>query len=97
MQPHRFILQAFDPQYGHPAFETMFLVERLEELQALLGAAADEDSELEMHYTLDPGDLDAINHRFGLAFDPAGASLVSPNGPVSASRLIWCIRASSSC
>jgi hypothetical protein len=46
MQPHRFILQAFDPQYGHPAFETMFLVERLEELQALLGAAADEDPEL---------------------------------------------------
>jgi hypothetical protein len=72
MQPHRFILQAFDPQYGHPAFETMFLVERLEELQALLGAAADEDPELEMLYTLDSGDLDAINHRFGLAFDPGG-------------------------
>jgi hypothetical protein len=70
MRPHRFILQAYDPEYGHPAFETMFVVERLEELQALLGAAADEDPELEMHYTLDPGDLDAINHRFGLAFDP---------------------------
>lgn len=72
MQPHRFILQAFDPDYGHPAFETMFVVERMEELQALLGAAADEDRELEMHYTLDPGDLDAINRRFGLAFDPGG-------------------------
>jgi hypothetical protein len=72
MQPHRFILQAVDPDYGHPAFETMFLVERLEELQALLGAAADADSNLEMHYTLDPADLDAINHRFGSAFDPGG-------------------------
>src|SRR5512139_617419 len=72
MQPHRFILQAFDPDYGHPAFETMFAVERLEELQALLGAAAGEDPELEMVYTLDPGDVDAINHRFGLAFDPSG-------------------------
>lgn len=70
MQPHRFILQAFDPEYGHPAFETMFVVERLAELQALLGAAADDDPALEMVYTLDPGDIDAINHRFGLAFDP---------------------------
>lgn len=72
MQPHRFILQAFDPEYGHPAFETMFLVERLEELRALLGTAADEDPALEMHYTLDRGDLDAINRHFGLAFDPGG-------------------------
>jgi hypothetical protein len=70
MQPHRFILQAFDPDFGHPAFETMFVVERLAELQALLGAAADDDPALEMVYTLDPADLDAINHRFGLAVDP---------------------------
>jgi hypothetical protein len=70
MQLHRFILQAVDPDYGHPAFETMFLVERLEELQVLVGAAADDDPALEMVYTLDLGDLDAINHRFGLAFDP---------------------------
>ena len=62
MQPHRFILQAIDADYGHPAFERMFVVERLEELQALLGAAAAEDHHLEMVYTLDPGDLDAINH-----------------------------------
>src|SRR5688500_2428190 len=72
MQPHRFILQAVDPEYGHPAFETMFVVERLAELQALLGAAADDDPALGMVYTLDPGDLDAINRHFGLAFDPDG-------------------------
>src|SRR5215216_567814 len=70
MQPHRFILQAVDPEYGHPAFETMFVVERLAELQTLLGAVADDDPVLEMVYTLDADDLDAINHRFGLAFDP---------------------------
>jgi hypothetical protein len=26
MQSRRFILQALDPEYGHPAFETMFVV-----------------------------------------------------------------------
>jgi hypothetical protein len=31
MQPLRFILQAFDPEYGHPAFETMLVVEQPEE------------------------------------------------------------------
>ena len=72
MQPHRFILQALDPEYGHPAFETMFAVERLQELQALLGAAAKEDPELEMAYTLDPSDIDVINHHFALGFDPQG-------------------------
>ena len=70
MQPHRFILQAFDPEYGHPAFETMFLVERLEDLREVLGAASADDPELEMYHTLDPGDVEALNHRFGLAFDP---------------------------
>ena len=72
MQSRRFILQAFDPEYGHPAFETMFIVERPEELRTLLGAAADEDPDLEMFYTLDPADVAAINRHFGLRFDPEG-------------------------
>lgn len=72
MQPRRFVLQAFDPEYGHPAFETMFVVECPEELRALLGAAADEDPDLEMFYTLDPVDVAAINRHFDLAFEPAG-------------------------
>ena len=72
MQPRRFILQAFDPEYGHPAFETMFIVERPEELRTLLGEAADGDPELEMFYTLDPADVASINRRFGLSFDPEG-------------------------
>lgn len=72
MQSHRFILQAFDPEYGHPAFETMFTVERLDDLRAVIGEAAADDPELEMYYTLDPGDVEALNRRFGLAFDPGG-------------------------
>ncbi len=72
MQPRRFILQAFDPEYGHPAFETMLIVEQPEELRALLGAAADKDPDLEMFYTLDPADVAAINRHFGLSFDPDG-------------------------
>jgi hypothetical protein len=72
MQPRRFILQALDPEYGHPAFETMFIVERPQELRTLLGAAADEDPDLEMFYTLDPADVVAINRHFGLSFDPEG-------------------------
>ncbi len=72
MQPCRFILQAFDPEYGHSAFEMIFVVERLEDLRDVLGPAAADDPELEMYYTLDPGDVEAINRRFDLAFDPAG-------------------------
>jgi hypothetical protein len=72
MQSRRCILQAFDPEYGHPAFETMFIVERPQELRTLLGAAADEDPDLEMFYTLDPADVVAINRHFGLSFDPEG-------------------------
>jgi hypothetical protein len=72
MQPRRFILQAFDPEYGHPAFETMFIVERPEELRTLLGETADEDPDLAMVYPLDPADVAAINRHFGLSFDPEG-------------------------
>lgn len=72
MQPCRFILQGLDPEYGHPAFETMFVVQREEDLRALIGAAAADDPELRMYYTLDPPDVDAINRRFGLTFDPGG-------------------------
>jgi hypothetical protein len=72
MQPRRFILQALDPEYGHPAFETMLVVERPEELRTLLGAAADDDPRLEMSYTLDSADIAAINRHFGLRFDPQG-------------------------
>ena len=72
MQLERFILQALDPDYGHSAFETMFAVEHPEELRALLGAAAEDDPNLEMLYTLDPTDVAAINRHFDLAFDPEG-------------------------
>jgi hypothetical protein len=47
----RFILSAIDPDLGHPAFESMFVVERLEELRTFLGKAADNDPGLELFYT----------------------------------------------
>ncbi len=68
-RPKRFILQAYHPEYACPAFETMFTIERLEDLQALLGPDAQDDPEIEMHYWLEPADLAAIAHRFGIAFD----------------------------
>ena len=52
IEPRRFILQTVDPDLGHPAFEAMFVVERPEELRAILGEAAAEDSRFS--YTLAP-------------------------------------------
>lgn len=71
-KPRRFILQAIHPEYGCPAFEAMFVVEKLEELRGLLGAAAEADSDLEYFYTLEPDDVTAINRRFDVGFDPLG-------------------------
>ena len=71
-QPRRFILQAIDPDLGHPAFETMFVAERPEELRTLLGAAAEGDPDLEHFYTLEPAEVIAITRRFDVGFDPQG-------------------------
>jgi hypothetical protein len=68
-RPNRFILQAYHPEYACPAFETMFTVERLEDLQTLLGPDARDDPEIEMGYWLEPADLATIAQRFGVAFD----------------------------
>lgn len=68
-RPKRFILQAYHPEYACPAFETMFAVERLEDLRELLGSDAQDDPEIERGYWLEPADLAAIAQRFGVAFD----------------------------
>jgi hypothetical protein len=68
-RPKRFILQAYHPEYACPAFETMFAVERLDDLRALLGPDAERDPEIQMLYWLEPADLAAISQRFGVAFD----------------------------
>lgn len=70
----QFILQAIHPEYGCPAFEAMFEVDRLEELRELLGSAAEDDPDLEYFYTLEPDDVTAINQRFGVGFDPQGGT-----------------------
>ncbi|WP_296387353.1 hypothetical protein [Reyranella sp.] len=66
---HRFILQAYHPEYACPTFETMFMVERLDELQALLGPDARSDPEIQQLYWLEPADLVALSARFGVTFD----------------------------
>jgi hypothetical protein len=71
IEPHRFILQALDPDHGSPVLEAMLLVTELEDLRALLDDAGD-DPELERWYTLDATEIAAINKRFGIAFDPQG-------------------------
>jgi hypothetical protein len=70
--PRRFILQAIDPDLGHPAFEAMFVVEHPEELRTILGDAAAEDPGLEYFYTLEPEELIAIARKFEVPFDPKG-------------------------
>jgi hypothetical protein len=70
MQSRRFILQAFDPEYGHPAFETMFIVERPEELRTLLGIDAGTDPDFEGWYSLELDEVAAVTRHLGLAFDP---------------------------
>src|SRR4051812_5923381 len=72
MQPCRFVLQAIDPAYGHPAFETMFVVHQPEDLQALLGPIAADDAAFDRSYTLAPLEVVEITARFGVAFDPEG-------------------------
>lgn len=72
MQRLRFILQAIDPDHGHPAFETMFTVDRPDELRALIGIDAEDDPNFEMHYRLEPREITAVTRHFGLGFDPAG-------------------------
>jgi hypothetical protein len=69
-QLQRFILQAIDPDFGCPAFEIMFAVAHLDELRHILGEAADNDPELEMHYRLEPAEVAAIGRRFEVPFDP---------------------------
>lgn len=70
--PRRFILQAIDPDLGHPAFEALFVVERPEELRALLGDAATDDPDLDFFYTLEPDEVAAITRHFDVGFDPQG-------------------------
>jgi len=69
-QLRRFVLSALDADHGSPVFETMFVVDRPEELRELLGASAADDPELEGVYVLDSAELAAVCTRFSVTFDP---------------------------
>lgn len=70
--PHRFILQAIDPDHGCPALEAAFRISDFTELHALLREFGDADPELQGSYELDAAEWIAICDRFGIAFDPGG-------------------------
>jgi hypothetical protein len=73
----RFILQAYHPEYACPAFATMFVVEQIEELQALLGPDAQDDPQLDQKlYHLDAADIEAIRQRFNVVFEAGEREVV---------------------
>ena len=72
MKPLQFILQAIDPDYGHPSFESMFDVERPDELREILGIDAKTDPDFDRLYRLEPHEISALTRHFGLGFDPRG-------------------------
>jgi hypothetical protein len=76
MSPQRFILTAIDPEYGHPAFETMFVVERPDELRGLLNIDAKVDPDFERVYWLEAHEGAAVARHFRLGFDPEGRQTI---------------------
>jgi hypothetical protein len=71
--PHRFILQALDPDHGSPVLEALFLVPDLDELRALLDIGDDyPEFGTDLDCYLDGAELAALNARFGVHFDPDG-------------------------
>lgn len=70
--PHRFFLEAIDPDYGCTVLEAMFEVTDIADLRAFLGPCADNDPEFRGYYPLETADLANIGGRFGVSFDPGG-------------------------
>jgi hypothetical protein len=73
--PHRFFLEAIDPDYGCPVLEAMFEVTDLADLRAVLGTCAKDDPELRGWYPLEADDLASISERFRVAFEPGGRAV----------------------
>src|SRR6266566_837253 len=70
--PHRFILEALDPDHGSPVLVTSFYVLDLGDLHVLRGVSSDDHPELDRCFSLDAAEFAAITERFGVAFDPEG-------------------------
>ena len=82
---YRFILQAYHPEYACPAFATTFTVERIEELQALLGPDAQDDPQARQEalpFSM-PADIAAIRQRFDVTFEEGEREVVLFIGPIS--------------
>lgn len=70
--PRRFILQALDPELGHPVLEALLTTSDTGALRALIGADPDSDADLEAIYELDARELAAIEQRFGVGLNADG-------------------------
>jgi hypothetical protein len=71
-EPHRFILQALDPDHGSPVLEALFRVSRLEDLRPLVGEWKRRFQRFEGPYMLPADEVADITSRFGVSFDPEG-------------------------
>ncbi|NKM65146.1 hypothetical protein GFL58_29940 [Rhizobium leguminosarum bv. viciae] len=75
MSQGSFILSAFDLNLWCSILETRFTVDDLGALQAIIDADIDDDPDFTGFYSIDPGELNGINQRFNVGFDPASLNL----------------------
>ncbi|MGO6676430.1 hypothetical protein [Rhizobium leguminosarum] len=75
MSQDSFILSAFDLNLWCSVLETRFTVDDLAALQAIIDADIDGDPDFIGFYSIDPGELNGINQRFKVGFDPASLNL----------------------
>lgn len=65
-----FILEAVDLGLCCPVLQARFQVSDLDVLRVILNLDASDDPDLDGLYTLEPGELEAINRRFSVGFQP---------------------------
>ncbi|MGR9537844.1 hypothetical protein [Rhizobium leguminosarum] len=75
MSQASFILSAFDLNLWCSVLESKFVVDDLAALQAIIDADIDDDPDFTGFYSIDPNELNAINQRFDVGFDPASLNL----------------------
>jgi hypothetical protein len=64
-----FILGAFDRDQWCPVLQTLFRIDDVEAIRAILGEHANDDPGLRQNYLLNKAEVAAIIARFGVAFD----------------------------
>ncbi|TBD09791.1 hypothetical protein [Rhizobium ruizarguesonis] len=75
MSQASFFLSAFDLDRWCSVLETRFTVDDIAALQTIIDPDIDADPEFAGCYIVEPGEMDAINQRFEVGFDPARLKL----------------------